>query len=66
MVLLDLDIVSCFTWVLLGFYPSHLPLIKQAVTTDGIWKAFEKQFQISGKGLFFFTIKDMSKFVSTL
>jgi len=44
MVLLDLDLVSWYTSILLGLYPDKLPLVKQAVETDGIWEAIRKEF----------------------
>lgn len=49
MVLLDLDLVSCYTSVLVGLYPDKLPLVKRAVETVGIWKFIENEFKQKGK-----------------
>lgn len=50
MVLLDLDIVSCYTCVLLGLYPDKLPLISQAVRSGSIWNSLKQEFIDRGKG----------------
>lgn len=49
MVLLDLDLVSCFTCILLGLYPDKLPLVHKAVNTVEIWNAIKKKFINLGK-----------------
>jgi len=36
MVLLDLDLASYFTCILLGFYPENLLVVKEAGSTVGI------------------------------
>jgi phage/plasmid-associated DNA primase len=48
MVILDLDLISCYTSVLCGLYPHKLPLVKKAVETIGIWRFIEKEFERKG------------------
>lgn len=48
--LVDLDIVSCYTSILLGLYSDHLGAIQQAVETKGLWNYIYDEFVKNGKG----------------
>lgn len=49
MVLLDLDLVSCYTMVLIGMYPDDLVRVKRAVQSGSIWDALKQEFINIGK-----------------
>lgn len=49
-VLVDLDIVSCYTSILLGLYPDHLRAIQRAIEGEGLWNYIKKEFQNNGRG----------------
>ena len=46
-VILDIDLKSCYTAILLGLFPVELYTIKQAIEGEGLWKFIEKEFQKS-------------------
>ena len=50
MVILDLDLKSCYTSVLLGLYPDEFPTVSKAVRGLGLWKAMEQEFINMGAG----------------
>ena len=49
MVVLDVDLVSCYTSIVCGLYPSELFYIPEALKGVGIWASLEKQFIDMGK-----------------
>nr|YP_009478058.1 hypothetical protein AnanMp22 [Anthoceros angustus]AVP12834.1 hypothetical protein AnanMp22 [Anthoceros angustus] len=49
LVIIDLDLVSCFTSILLGLFPEELSLVRKAVD-HGLWKYLEEEFHRNGKG----------------
>ena len=49
MVILDLDLVSCYTGIVCGLYPNQLIHIPEALRGEGLWKSFETQFKDMGK-----------------
>jgi phage/plasmid-associated DNA primase len=52
MVILDMDLKSCYTSILLGLFPLELFQVTKAIEA-GLWKQFEKEFKDSGRaGLF--------------
>lgn len=48
-VIVDLDIKSCYTSILLGLYPDHLNRIQRIIEKDGLWRYIEKEFISKGK-----------------
>lgn len=48
-VIVDLDIRSCYTSILLGLYPDHLNRIQSIIERDGLWKYIEKEFKTKRK-----------------
>lgn len=44
MVVLDLDLASCYTTVLIALYPRKLVRVKRAVEAGSIWEALKKEF----------------------
>lgn len=44
-VIVDYDIKSCYTAVLLGLFPDFLPDVITAVNGPGLWKHFEEEFR---------------------
>jgi P4 family phage/plasmid primase-like protien len=49
-ILVDLDIVSCYTSILLGLYSDHLGTLQHAIETKGLWKYIQEEFLKNGKG----------------
>ncbi len=49
MVILDVDLVSCYTGIICGLYLGQLIHIPEALKGIGIWKSLEKQFKDMGK-----------------
>lgn len=49
MILLDLDLVSCYTMVLIALYPDDLIRVRQAVKSGSIWEALRQKFISLGK-----------------
>lgn len=50
MVILDLDLASCYTTALIGMYPNKLLRVKLAVESGSIWESLNKEFIKMGKG----------------
>lgn len=48
--LVDLDLKSCHTSILLGLYPDHLRVLQLAIEKHGLWNYLEKEFHRNGKG----------------
>ena len=48
-VVLDIDLKSCYTAILLGLFPDELYSIKQAIEGEGLWKFIETEFKNSGR-----------------
>nr|YP_003412089.1 hypothetical protein PhlaMp10 [Phaeoceros laevis]ACT75297.1 hypothetical protein PhlaMp10 [Phaeoceros laevis] len=48
--IIDIDLVSCFTSILLGLFPEELSLVREAVDNQGLWKYLEDEFHRNGKG----------------
>lgn len=46
---IDIDIVSCYTSILLGLFGDKLPAVEKAVR-NGLWASIEKEFQEKGYG----------------
>lgn len=38
MTIVDFDLKSCYTSILLGLYPKHLQVIQEAIEGKGLWK----------------------------
>lgn len=51
--ILDLDLVSCYTSILLGLCPSELHHIAQAIETIGLWNYIENEFKRNNMGPLF-------------
>ena len=51
--ILDVDLKSCYTSILLGLFPQKLYKIREAIEGPGLWKAMENQFSESGKKALF-------------
>lgn len=51
--ILDVDLKSCYTSILLGLFPQKLYKIRQAIEGPGLWKTMEEQFIESGKETLF-------------
>src|SRR3569623_1070802 len=52
-VLVDLDLKSCYTLILLGLYPEELRVLQYAIEKVGLWEYIHQELQKSGKGEFF-------------
>ncbi len=50
LVLLDLDLTSGYTSILLGLYPQDLEAIQRAIEGPGLWKYIQSEFIRNGKG----------------
>ncbi len=50
MVLLDLDLVSCYTSILLGLYPDHLRALQLAIEGEGLWNYIKGEMERNGRG----------------
>nr|YP_009710004.1 putative phage/plasmid DNA primase [Coleochaete scutata]QFU80109.1 putative phage/plasmid DNA primase [Coleochaete scutata] len=53
MILVDLDIVSCYTAILLGLYQDHLSSLQAAIETVGLWNYIKGEFEKRGRGSVF-------------
>lgn len=53
MVILDLDLVSCYTTVLIALFPLKLIRVKRAVEAGSIWEALREEFVRLGKGEYY-------------
>jgi hypothetical protein len=48
-VILDLDLTSCYTSILLGLYPQELEGLQRAIEGPGLWKFIQSEFIRNGK-----------------
>jgi hypothetical protein len=48
-IIVDVDFKSCFTSILLGFYPRELILLKEAIENKGLWEYIKDEFDKAGK-----------------
>ena len=53
MTILDVDLKSCYTSILLGILPHKLYRIREAIEGPGLWKHMESEFEKSGKKTLF-------------
>jgi P4 family phage/plasmid primase-like protien len=51
--ILDIDLKSCYTAILLGLFPTEMYRIRQAIEGSGLWNTFEEEFKASGKHALF-------------
>ena len=51
--ILDVDLKSCYTSILLGILPQKLYKIREAIEGPGLWKHMESEFEKSGKKTLF-------------
>lgn len=51
--LVDLDLKSCYTSILLGLYPAELRALQIAIENAGLWEHIFQEFQKNGKGHIF-------------
>lgn len=49
MILVDLDIKSCYTSILLGLYPDPLRALQLAIEQGGLWNFIKKEFEANGR-----------------
>lgn len=49
MIILDLDLVSCYTCIILGLYPEKTYFIHKVVSKTGIWNFIKDDFEAQGK-----------------
>ena len=50
-VILDLDLVSCYTSIMVGLYPQSLEALQAAIEGPGLWKYIQqKEFVSNGRG----------------
>jgi P4 family phage/plasmid primase-like protien len=49
-VLLDVDLKSCYTSILLGLYPQELRSVQLAIEGQGLWKYIQGEFEAKGNG----------------
>lgn len=47
--IIDIDLKSCYTSILLGLYPHYLGRLKSVIEEEGLWKHIEKEFERRGK-----------------
>ena len=52
-IILDIDLKSCYTAILLGLFPIEMQRVRQAIEGVGLWNTFEKEFKASGKQALF-------------
>lgn len=52
-IILDIDLKSCYTAILLGLFPIEMQRVRQAIEGIGLWKTFEEEFKASGKHALF-------------
>jgi hypothetical protein len=48
--LVDLDLKSCYTSILLGLYPQPLVHLQNAIEGKGLWQHIKEEFEINGQG----------------
>lgn len=48
-VIIDLDLKSCYTSILLGLYPKELELLQRAVSGPGLWNFIKEEFNKNNK-----------------
>lgn len=51
--ILDIDLKSCYTAILLGLFPTEMYRVRQAIEGSGLWNTFEQEFKASGKHALF-------------
>lgn len=51
--LIDVDLKSCYTSILLGLYPQYLKKIQDVIEKEGLWKHIEREFSERGKSEYF-------------
>jgi phage/plasmid-associated DNA primase len=51
--LVDVDLKSCYTSILLGLYPHYLKKIQDVIEKEGLWKHIEGEFKKRGKSEFY-------------
>jgi phage/plasmid-associated DNA primase len=51
--LIDVDLKSCYTSILLGLYPHYLSKIQKVIEKEGLWKYIEGEFKKRGKSEYF-------------
>ena len=51
--ILDIDLKSCYTAILLGLFPLEMQRIRQAIEGVGLWNSLEEEFRASGKKALF-------------
>lgn len=49
MCIVDLDLKSCYTSILLGLYPRELEALQRAIEGEGLWNYSYKEFKKNGK-----------------
>lgn len=47
--IVDLDIKSCYTSILLGLYPQHLSRLQDAIQSTGLWEYIRLEFEKKGR-----------------
>lgn len=50
MTIVDFDLKSCYTSILIGLYPKPLKVIQEAIEGKGLWKHIEEEFIKRNKG----------------
>lgn len=51
--IIDIDLKSCYTAILLGLFPTEMQRVRQAIEGAGLWNTFEEEFIASGKQALF-------------
>lgn len=51
--ILDIDLKSCYTGILLGLFPTEMYRVRQAIEGSGLWNTLEEEFRASGKHALF-------------
>lgn len=51
--LIDVDLKSCYTSILLGLYPQYLRNIQEVIEKEGLWKHIEGEFSRRGKSEYY-------------
>lgn len=51
--LIDVDLKSCYTSILLGLYPQYLRKTQDVIEKEGLWKHIEREFEERGKSKYF-------------
>jgi Family of unknown function (DUF5906)/D5 N terminal like len=47
--IIDLDLKSCYTSILLGLYPEHLRALQYAIEGEGLWNFIKREFESRGR-----------------